>query len=88
MATGISAYYDYKWWVTLPTYSAAVAVGLGRMGHDAHWFSDVVGAGLIGVGTTELLLYMHKQHEENPDHYWVFPITTSRGGGLGVGYDW
>jgi membrane-associated phospholipid phosphatase len=88
LATGISAYYDYKWWVTIPTYSAAVAVGLGRMGHDAHWFSDVMGSAIIGIGTTELLLYMHKQYEENPDHYWVFPVSTSRGGGLGVGYDW
>ena len=88
LATGISAYYDYKWWVTLPAYSAAVAVGLGRMGHDAHWFSDVVGSGLIGIGTTELLLYLHKEHEQNPSHYWIFPLTTNKGGGLGVGYDW
>lgn len=88
LATGISAYYDYKWWVTLPCYSAAVAVGLGRMGHDAHWFSDVVGSGLIGIGTTELLLYLHQQHYENPTHYWVFPVSTTKGGGLGLGYDW
>jgi membrane-associated phospholipid phosphatase len=89
LAAGISQHYDYQWYVALPAYSAAVAVGLGRMGHDAHWFSDVVGAGLIGVGTTELLYYLHKRHEENPTHYWIFPASSDRGGGgVGVGYNW
>ncbi len=89
LAAGISQHYNYQWYVALPAYSAAVAVGLGRMGHDAHWFSDVVGAGLLGVGTTELLYYLHKQHGDNPEHYWIFPTTSDRGGGgVGVGYDW
>ncbi len=89
LAAGVSQHYDYRWYVALPAYSAAVAVGLGRMGHDAHWFSDVVGAGLIGVGTTELLFYMHKRHEENPARYWIFPASSDRGGGgIGVGYNW
>ncbi|HEY2106561.1 MAG TPA: phosphatase PAP2 family protein [Candidatus Binataceae bacterium] len=89
LAAGISQHYDYSWYVALPAYSAAVAVGLGRMGHDAHWFSDVVGAGLIGVGSTELLYYLHKRHEESPGHYWLFPASSDRGGGgVGVGYNW
>ncbi len=91
LAAGISHHYDYQWYVALPAYSAAMAVGLGRMGHDAHWFSDVIGAGLVGVGTTELFYYLHKRHEENPDrHYWIFPVSSDRGtgGGVGVGYDW
>jgi membrane-associated phospholipid phosphatase len=89
LAAGISQHYDYQWYVALPAYSAAVAVGLGRMGHDEHWFSDVVGAGLVGVGTTELLYYLHREHEQNPEHYWVFPTSSDRGGGgVGVGYNW
>jgi hypothetical protein len=89
LAAGISQHYDYTWYVALPAYSAAVGVGLGRMGHNAHWFSDVVGAGLVGVGTTELLYYLHKRHEENPTHYWIFPAVSDRGGtGIGVGYNW
>jgi membrane-associated phospholipid phosphatase len=89
LAAGISQHYNYEWYVALPAYSAAVAVGLGRMGHDAHWFSDVVGAGLIGVGTTELFYYLHKRHAEDPDrHYWIFPVSSERGGGLGMGYNW
>jgi membrane-associated phospholipid phosphatase len=90
LAAGISQHYNYQWYVALPAYSAAVAVGLGRMGHDAHWFSDVVGAGLIGVGTTELFYYLHKRHAEASDqHYWIFPVSSDHGGGgLGVGYDW
>ncbi len=89
LAAGISHHYDYQWYVALPAYSAAVAVGLGRMGHDAHWLSDVVGSGLIAVGTTELFYYLHKKHAENPTHYWIFPVSSDRGGGgVGVGYDW
>jgi len=89
LAAGISQHYDYTWYVALPAYSAAVGVGLGRMGHNAHWFSDIVGAGLVGVGTTELFYYLHKQHEEHPSHYWIFPAVSDSGGaGVGVGYDW
>ncbi len=90
LAAGISQHYNYAWYVAVPAYSAAVGVGLGRMGHNAHWFSDVVMAGLVGVGTTELLYYLHRQHEEHPSsHYWIFPTTSDRGGtGVGVGYDW
>jgi membrane-associated phospholipid phosphatase len=89
LAAGISEYYDYQWYIALPCYSAAVAVGLGRMGNDAHWFSDVVGSGLLGVGTTTLLLYLHKKHAEDPNrHYWIIPIATPSGGGVGAGYDW
>jgi membrane-associated phospholipid phosphatase len=89
LAAGISQHYEYRWYVALPAYSAAVAVGLGRMGHDEHWFSDVVTAGLVGVGTTELLYYLHKEHGENPEHYWIFPVSSDRGGGgVGVGYNW
>jgi len=89
LAAGISQHYDYQWYVAVPAYSAAVAVGLGRMGHDAHWFSDVVGAAIIGVGTTELFYYLHKKHAESPTHYWIFPVSSDcGGGGIGVGYDW
>ena len=45
------------------------------MGHDAHWFSDVVGAALLGVGTTELFLYLHRQHEEHPWCFRIFPVS-------------
>jgi membrane-associated phospholipid phosphatase len=89
LAAGVSQHYDYAWYVALPAYSAAVGVGLGRMGHNAHWFSDVVGAGLVGVGTTELLYFLHREHEESPQHYWIFPTSSDRGGtGVGVGYAW
>ena len=42
---------------------------------DAHWFSDVVGAALLGVGTTELFLYLHRQNEEHPWQFRIFPAT-------------
>jgi membrane-associated phospholipid phosphatase len=97
LAAGISQAFDNRWYVAIPAYSLATADGFGRMGHDAHWFSDVVGAALLGVGTTELLLYLHRQHAAQLDRWRIFPVNGSpgKGGGsgatpqgLGISYNW
>ncbi len=74
LACGVSEYYNNRWYVAIPAYSLALLDGFGRMGHDAHWFSDVVGAALLGVGTTELFLYLHRRHEEHPWRLRIFPM--------------
>lgn len=73
LACGVSEYYDNRWYVAVPVYSLALLDGFGRMGHDAHWFSDVIGAALLGVGTTELFIYLHHQHELQPWRFRIFP---------------
>ncbi len=96
LAAGISEYFENRWYVALPVYSLALLDGFGRMGHDAHWFSDVVGAGFLGAGTTELFLYLHRQHEQQPDRWRLFPAavspTTSAGpvqvSGLAATWTW
>lgn len=100
LAAGISESYDNEWYVAAPAYSLALLDGFGRMGHDAHWFSDVVGAGLLGWGSTELFLYLHKRHAEEPSRWRVFPLQPSlpeaRAGrgqiastaGIEIGYVW
>jgi hypothetical protein len=94
LAAGISEAFDNRWYVAIPAYSLATADGFGRMGHDAHWFSDVVGAAILGAGTTELLLYLHKQHSTELDRWRVFPTSGAPGGGgggrqgLGISYSW
>ena len=98
LAAGISESFDNDWSVAAPAYSLALLDGFGRMGHDAHWFSDVVGAGLLGWGTTDLFLYLHKRHEQEPARWRIFPMapapaTTSgdRGmltTGIAVEYRW
>lgn len=77
LATGISEYFSNKWYVAAPVYSLALLDGFGRMGHDAHWFSDVAGAALLGWGTTKLLLYLHHRHEGEPDRWRIFPLTPA-----------
>jgi hypothetical protein len=72
LAAGVSEYFHNDWYVAAPVYSLALLDGFGRMGHDAHWFSDVVGAALLGVGTTELLLWMHRRNELDPNRFKVF----------------
>ncbi len=95
LAAGISEAFDNRWYVAIPAYSLAAADGFGRMGHDAHWFSDVVVAAMLGAGTTELLLYLHKEHSTQLDRWRVFPVSGTSGGGsvgapmgLGITYKW
>jgi len=99
LACGISEYYHNVWYVAAPVYSLALLDGFGRMGNDAHWFSDVVGAALLGVGTTELLIWFHKKHELDPDRFKIFAVnnpplaTSSRAQsyepvGAGMAFSW
>jgi membrane-associated phospholipid phosphatase len=84
LAATVSEYADNRWYVAVPAYAAAASVGLGRMGHDAHWLSDILGSGLVGVGTTEVLLHLHALHGADPKRYRVFPVAVRGGAGLGV----
>lgn len=68
------------------------------MGHDAHWFSDVVGAALLGVGTTELFIWLHNRHDEESNRWRIFALNEGGAGlrgarqfssiGLGAAYNW
>ncbi|MGO9055799.1 MAG: phosphatase PAP2 family protein [Candidatus Binataceae bacterium] len=95
LAAGVSDYFDNQWYVAVPVFSLALLDGFGRMGFDAHWFSDVVGAALLGAGTTELLLWMHRRHAVETNRWRVFTATSPTGTlasgmptGLGVSYSW
>jgi membrane-associated phospholipid phosphatase len=48
VASVIAARYD-RTWVKVSAYALASAVGLSRMYHDAHYFSDVATAAFIGT---------------------------------------
>lgn len=84
LAADIAEYSDNKWYVAIPAYIAAGSVGLGRMGKDAHWLSDIAGSALLGVGTTELLLHMHAMHDVDPNRFRVFPMFVGHTMGVGV----
>ena len=49
LASAVSEYFENRWYVAISIYSLALVDGFGRMGHDAHWFSDVVGSGVLGA---------------------------------------
>jgi len=62
--------------------------GVGRMGKDAHWASDILGSALVGAGTTELLFYLHREREK-PNSLIILPMVPSQGGmGMTVGFSW
>ncbi len=88
VAAATSEYYNNAWYVALPAYAGAMAVGFGRMGHDAHWLSDIVGAAVVGAGSTELLLYLHRKHSENPLRFKIFPIASGSTAGGGITFQW
>jgi membrane-associated phospholipid phosphatase len=88
-AATISEAFNYHWWAAIPAYSLAVMTGVGRMGKDAHWASDILGSALVGAGTTELLFYLHRERE-NPTSLIILPMLPTQGGGGGitVGFNW
>ena len=97
LAAGVSEYFHNEWYVAAPVYSLALLDGFGRMGHDAHWFSDVVGAALLGVGTTELFIWLHNRHEEEPGRWRIFSMSEESPAlaakpfssvGVGLAYNW
>ncbi len=63
-------------------FSAASAVGLSRMYHDAHWASDVIAG--AGIGTLSGRIFVRAQHDGAPDRVdrWLLPasITPSANG--------
>jgi membrane-associated phospholipid phosphatase len=99
LAAGVSDYFDNRPEVAIPVFSLALLDGFGSMGNDKHWFSDVVGAALLGTGTTELLLWLHRKHEEEPTRWRLFAasdpglnqrstISSTIPMGMGASYNW
>jgi hypothetical protein len=39
----------------------------------------VVGAGILGWGTTELFIHLHKEHALQPDRWRLIPLTQPPG---------
>lgn len=96
LAAGVSEYYDNRWYVAAPIYSLALLDGFGRMGNNAHWFSDVVGAALLGTATTELFLWLHKRHQTESSRWRIFSMNAPSAMmasalpsiGIGAAYNW
>jgi membrane-associated phospholipid phosphatase len=87
-AAAISEAFNYRWWAAIPAYSLAVMNGVGRMGKDAHWASDILGSALVGAGTTELLFYLHRQREK-PSSLIILPMLPGRRGpGVSIAFNW
>jgi membrane-associated phospholipid phosphatase len=61
-------------------YGMAVGTAYQRMNHDAHWFSDVVAGGAIGMATARFVM---KRREPSNDRAWMVLPTQD---GLQIGY--
>ena len=57
------------WYVAVPAYAAASAVGLSRLRANQHWLSDVVAGAFLGSGTSHFLrLHRKKKADETAWH--------------------
>jgi membrane-associated phospholipid phosphatase len=88
LAAAVSEYSGNKWYVMIPSYSAALTVGLGRMGHDAHWLSDVLGSAVVGIVMTEVLIRLHQSHAADPSRFRIFPVASAKQTGVGAEVRW
>ena len=84
LAEAVAVGFDHRWEVTVPAYLAATAVGVGRMGRDKHWASDILASGFVGSGTTMLFNYMHRHREHAAPQLSVSPVLAPREFGLCV----
>ncbi len=66
IAEAVSDAFDHRWWATGPAYAAALAVGVGRMGQDDHWASDIVGSAVLGIATQTLFQTLHQDVGKQP----------------------
>jgi len=88
-ATAVSEGFNNRWWAAVPAYSLAMMTGIGRMGKDAHWASDVLTSSLIGVGATELLFYLHRRREWPTSSLTIMPMVGERGAaGAALSFSW
>jgi len=88
-ATAVSEGFNNRWWAAVPAYSFALMTGIGRMGKDAHWASDVLTSSLIGVGATELLFYLHRRREWPTSALTIMPMVGERGAaGAALSFSW
>ena len=76
IAEAVSGAFDHAWWATVPAYAVATAVGVGRMGQDQHWASDVAASALLGIATTRLFTALHRHHDAEKPAVTVVPLLA------------
>jgi membrane-associated phospholipid phosphatase len=54
-----------KWYVAVPSYAYACAVGYSRMRLGVHFPSDVLGGMIVGIGTSLLVFQIDKWLQKN-----------------------
>jgi hypothetical protein len=65
----------------------ASAVGVGRMGQDRHWASDIVGSAVLGLGTEKLFSSFHDNQQRQEKTTPAVSVLPKEGG-LSLNVSW
>lgn len=68
LAAGLSAFADDSLWVAIPAYALATGVNVARVRSNAHFLSDVIVGGVVGLVTTRSMLWLEDQRRERSAH--------------------
>lgn len=60
------------WYVVIPAYAAAGAVGFSRLRANQHWLSDVVGGAFLGAGTAHFVR-LHRKNKNRETTWEIQP---------------
>jgi len=91
LVSSLYAFYPEKTWIAYLGYPTAMAIALGMVENDEHWFSDVVAGALIGhvIGWTigknfrnDFDQLNNPQSHQSIQRHFVSPVISSTGFGL------
>lgn len=78
LMTVIAKRYD-SWFIAIPAYTFATAVGFQRMNDKQHWPSDILAGGVLGYLIADVIV-----NKRFSKHVSIQPIISSSGVGLAV----
>jgi membrane-associated phospholipid phosphatase len=85
------AHYYYGYWVGIPLYLLAAAIGYQRLGEGRHYLADVVGGAILGFSAADAIVRDRRREKEGVESekkLSVLPMVGGRYRAVGVAVSW